>query len=108
MELKIDDNLIDKAVEDKVKSLGLIPKDQLFGKTIGIDEFRKNYCGGKSKLWVRTFIFDEFPETNFNEGGWCLAPHKEEGIRSTIIFEYEASKWMEAHRQEINWKGKLA
>lgn len=109
MDLKIDDHLIDKAVEEKVKTLGLIPKDQLLGKTIGIDEFRKRYCGGKAKSWVRYFVFDQHPEVAYpeNKDGWVIAPRKTSGIRSTVIFEYPAAKWMEDHRDEIDWFGRL-
>lgn len=104
MELVIPDGLIKEEVLKAVDNLGLVPKEQLLGKQIGIEEFRKKYCGRKSPSWVRTFIFDEFPETDFKNGGWVINPH---GGRKTNIYEYEASKWMEDHKYDIDWNAKL-
>ncbi|WEV51641.1 DUF771 domain-containing protein [Lactobacillus sp. ESL0731] len=82
------------------KELHLVPEDDLMGKTIGIDEFRKKYCGGKHAEWVRTFILDVF------KPDWVVNPHKQRV--KTIIFEYPAKKWMNEHYQEIDWNAKLS
>ena len=37
--------------------MGLVPKSTLVGRSIGIDEFRKKYCGGRSRAWVKEEIF---------------------------------------------------
>ena len=108
MQLAIDDKELKSPVERVVKELHLAPEEQLKGKTWDIDQFRKECCGNKASDWVRTFIFDEFPETDFKNGGWCIAPHKTPGIKSTIILAYEASLWMQEHFHDINWKGRTA
>lgn len=77
------------------------------GRTIDINEFRRKYCGGKSAPWVRLYIFDKFPETDFANGGWVIAPHATSGVKKSIIFEYEASRWIEAHKREIDWSAKI-
>ena len=51
-----------------IKSLFDKEKEEVEGATINIDEFRKKYCGGKGKEWVRVFIFDEFSEIDFENG----------------------------------------
>ena len=102
------DDQINNAVRSIVKDLGLVPKSDLKGITWDINEFRKQCCGGKSANWVRTFIFDEFPETDYENGGWCIAPHKQAGTKGTTIFAYEATRWMEAHKYDIDWNARLA
>lgn len=57
----MEDLINRKSLQDLIKStfLEMRPKleDELTGRTIKLDEFRKKYCGGKSPEWVRTFIF---------------------------------------------------
>ena len=83
-------------------------EDDLTGRTIGINEFRRKYCGGKSPEWVRTFVFDRFPEVDYAKGGWVVNPHRAEGSRGTIIFEKKAAQWMESHQLDIDWNERLA
>lgn len=108
LSIPIPDEKISSAVMEVVKKLQLVPKSDLKGITWDINEFRKQCCGGKSANWVRTFIFDEFPEIDYANGGWCIAPHKQAGTRGTTIFAYEATRWMEAHKYDIDWNAKLA
>ncbi|MCD7138899.1 DUF771 domain-containing protein [Limosilactobacillus balticus] len=108
LSIPIPDEQINSAVMEIVKKMNLVPADDLKGITWSIDEFRKKCCGGKSANWVRTFIFDEFPETDYENGGWCIAPHKQAGTRGTTIFAYEATRWMEAHKYDIDWNARLA
>ena len=105
--IPIPEEQINSAVREAVKKLGLVPKSDLKGITWDINEFRKQCCGGKSANWVRTFIFDEFPETDYENGGWCIAPHKQAGTKGTTIFAYEATRWMEAHKYDIDWNARL-
>lgn len=106
--IPIPEEQINSAVREAAKALGLVPKSDLKGITWDINEFRKQCCGGKSANWVRTFIFDEFPETDYENGGWCIAPHKQAGTKGTTIFAYEATRWMEAHKYDIDWNARLA
>lgn len=107
LSIPIPDEQISSAVMEIVKKMNLVPADDLKGITWDIDEFRKKCCGGKSANWVRTFIFDEFPETDYANGGWCIAPHKQSGQRGTTIFAYKATQWMEAHKYDIDWNARL-
>lgn len=95
--------MIAAAVKEQRASL----EEDLTGRTIGINEFRRKYCGGKAPEWVRTLIFDRYPETNWENGGWCVNPHRSEGGRKTIIFEKKAAAWMEAHQEAIDWNERL-
>ncbi|WP_420827754.1 DUF771 domain-containing protein [Limosilactobacillus antri] len=104
LNIPVPKGVIDEAVAETVKDMGLVPKEQLKGVTLDINEFRKTYCGGKAQDWVRTFIFDEFPETNYDNGGWVVNPR---GGKKTIIFAYQAAVWMEEHKYEIDWHGKV-
>ncbi|MCC4397883.1 DUF771 domain-containing protein [Limosilactobacillus reuteri] len=107
LSIQISAEPISSAVREVIKEMNLVPADDLKEITWSIDEFRKKCCGGKSANWVRTFIFDEFPETDYANGGWCIAPHKQLGQRSTTIFAYEATRWMEAHKYDIDWNARL-
>ena len=104
LSIPVPEGMIKSAVADTVKDLGLVPKAQLKGITLDINEFRKSYYGGKAQDWVRTFVFDEFPETNYANGGWVVNPR---GGKKTIIFAYQAADWMEKHKYEIDWNGKI-
>ena len=108
LSIPIPDEQISSAVMEVVKKLHLVPKSDLKGITWDINEFRKQCCGGKSANWVRTFIFDQFPETDQENGGWCIAPHKQAGTKGTTVFAYEATRWMEAHKYDIDWNARLA
>lgn len=88
--------IIYKAVDDYLNAKN--------SPTISMKEFCKYYCDGKAPEWVRTFIFDEFPETNFKNGGWVLNPR---GGKKTIIWRKPAEKWLDKHFHEIDWNGRL-
>ncbi|MDK6268395.1 DUF771 domain-containing protein [Lactobacillus mulieris] len=91
------ENFITKRVGETVNK---ILNENLDGKTITIDEFRKKYCGNRSAKWVRKNIFDSFTETDFDNGGWVLNPR---GGRKTIIFEKKAAIWLEQNTYKIKW-----
>jgi hypothetical protein len=108
MELTIPDNLIRDETKKAVLEYGLVPKRLMLGRQIKIDEFRKKYCRGKAPAWVRHFIFDAFPETNFKNGGWVVHPRSRPGHHDTTwIYEYQASQWMDEHKFDIDWDAKL-
>lgn len=107
MEL-INENYLTALIEKIMRRLFPKVEEDLTGRTMGIDEFRKKYCGGKSPEWVRTFIFDRYPEVDFENGGWCVNPRRTERGSKTIIFAKPASKWMGEHDQEIDWNEKFA
>lgn len=107
MELVVNNEELKEPVKKVVKELHLVPENSLKGVTWGINEFRYFCCKNRSASWVRTFIFDQFPETDFKNGGWCVAPHKTPGIKGTSINAYEAKQWMAKHWHEINWYGTL-
>lgn len=105
MEL-INEDYLTKLIEKIMRRLFPKVEEDLTGQTISIEDFRKKYCGGKSSEWVRTKIFDRYPEIDWANGGWCVNPHKKGS--KTIIFAKPASEWMAEHDSEINWNEKLA
>lgn len=109
MQIAVSDDLIRKAVLESVKSLDLVPREKYEEKKISLDEFRKRYCLNHSKTWVRNMIFDRFPDTWYQNGGWAINPSgKEPGIRGTWIRIADATTWLKAHDGEIDWNEQLA
>lgn len=96
--------LVKQAVDDRVDKLF---EDNMTGRTIGINEFRKKYCGGKSPDWVRTFIFDKYPEISLeNDRGHGFVLHARGG-QKTIIWEKAAAEWIDKHYRQIDWDKKF-
>lgn len=109
MELSIDNSVIDNAVLAAAKKLGLVPRDDKRAQKISLDDFREKYCLNHSKNWVRNIIFERFPETWYQNGGWAINPSgKEPGIRGTWIKIDQATKWLEEHDDAIDWHEQLA
>lgn len=97
----INEGLLEEMIKKVVQEQRVEFEEDLTGKTVDLDYFRKNYCGSKSSEWVRTFIFDKFPETNVDNGGWVVNPRRGASARSgrkTIIFLKPASEWIEKIR----------
>ncbi|OXC15486.1 hypothetical protein AYP84_00950 [Lactobacillus crispatus] len=107
MDTLINMSYLKDLVQDTVNEALKKKKDDLTGKTWNIDEFRKNCCRGKGDNWVRTFIFDEFPEVNYKKGGFVVNPRKTPEGKTTIIFAKEACEWMQKHQHEIDWNAKI-
>lgn len=107
IELPISLDVLTTAVDEIMQKRGYAPSESLTGKTIKMKEFAQKYCGGKAMPWIRLFIFDEFPEVDFKNGGWVVNPRKSEEGKTTLIFEKPAAEWMEKHRNEIDWNAKL-
>ena len=107
IELPIPLKMITSAVDEIMKKRGYAPAESTEGKTIKMKEFAQKYCGGKAMPWIRLFIFDEFPEVDFKNGGWVVNPRKSDEGSKTFIFEKPAAEWMEKHRGEIDWNAKL-
>ena len=97
MQVVIPPDQLEEAIQKAVIKLDLVPRNTLMGQTINLDEFRKKYCGGRSKQWVKQEIFYKF------KPDWIDDIHPGRG-RKIIIFEYPAAEWMEKHRKEMNWK----
>lgn len=97
MQLTIDDQLIQSAVDKAMKTHGYAPINQLKGKTIGIREFAKKYCYPHGIDWVKENILYKF------HPDWIVSIHPGSG-KGFTIFEDEAAQWMVKHRKEINWK----
>ena len=109
MELPIDNSAFDNAVLAAAKKLGLVPRDDKRAQKISLDDFREKYCLNHSKNWVRNIIFDRFPDTWYQNGGWAINPSgKEPGIRGTWIRIEQASKWLDEHDDAIDWHEQLA
>ncbi|WP_168180723.1 DUF771 domain-containing protein [Lactobacillus xujianguonis] len=112
MQENMPKNLIDipsltSFVKDIVNEVVKEDKDDLTGKTWNINQFRKSCCRGKGDNWVRTFIFDEFPEVDYKNGGFVVNPRKTPEGKTTIIFAKEACDWMQKHQHQIDWNAKI-
>lgn len=94
-------------IQNTVQEMKPRLEEDLTGKTLDINEFRKKYCGGKTAEWVRAKIFDRHPEINAINGGWVVNPRRTEYGSKTIIFAKKAAKWMAEHDNEIDWNEKL-
>lgn len=70
-------------------------------------QVRQDYFHGKSAEWIRTFIFDAYPETNEANGGWALNPRATEHGRTTTILIKPAIKWLNDHEYQIDWNEQL-
>ena len=109
LNVAIPDELIKAVVLVIVKKLNLVSADDKRARKISLDKFRKEYCINHSKTWVRNLIFDRYPETWDENGGWVINPSGHEpGIRGTWIRQDQAAKWLEAHDREIDWNERLA
>ena len=96
MQFQINDTELQKAVDQIMKERGYVPEEQLQGRTISIKEFAKKYCYPHGIDWVKKEIFYKFKPS------WVANIHPGKGSSFTI-FEMPAAKWMEDHREEINW-----
>lgn len=77
------------------------------GRTCDVNEFRTQFCGGRSAEWVRQAIFIPFAdEIDFTKGGWLINPHGGRG-RKQLIFVHPASQWMDKNRMRIKWDERL-
>lgn len=103
----LNEGALKALIEETIREQRPRLEEDLTGRTIGINEFRRKYCGGKSPEWVRTFVFDRYPEVDYANGGWVVNPHRSEGSRGTIIFERKAARWMESHQLDIDWNERL-
>ncbi|RHW53686.1 DUF771 domain-containing protein [Lactobacillus bombicola] len=107
IELPIPTGALITAVDTIMQERGYVPAESLKGKTIKMKEFSKKYCGNRAPEWIRTFIFDEYPEVDVNNGGWVVHPRRTKYGKTTIIFENRGAEWMEEHQLEIDWDAKL-
>lgn len=57
---------------------------------------------GKSREWIRYYIFDRYPEIFADNGGWITRP-KGSGYRVYIISKNHGMAWLYEHRREIDW-----
>lgn len=105
MQLMIGDNELTSVLDQLMAQRGYVPAEDLEGRTIGINQFRKIYCGGKSAEWVRSKIFDRYPEVLHENGGWVVNPHGKG--QKTIIYQKKAAHWMEGHADSIDLNEKL-
>ena len=99
MEFSIPQEVIDKAVDESIARRHLVPEETLMGRVIVIKEFNKKYVR-KSPAWIKKFIFYEFKpdwvENIYPGGGNAYRIH-----------EYAAAHWMEKHRKDIDWEGRI-
>lgn len=95
-------NFIQEQVHEAVKKIKPLPRTEKFTPQVRQDLFH-----GKGDEWVRTFIFDKYPETDEKNGGWVINPRKTPHGKSTSIWVRPAIKWLDDHEHEIDWNAKL-
>lgn len=69
---------------------------------------RPGLFANKSPTWIRTFIFDEFPEVNLESGSkeaWVMNAHGKGKV--TQVYVPRARKWLDDHFDEIDWDARL-
>lgn len=85
-----------------------VAKQSFEPRTAGLtQQVRKDYFHGKGVEWIRTFIFDRYPETNEANGGWVTNPRKSVHGKTTTIWLKPARKWLDDHELEIDWNEKM-
>lgn len=90
----VDENAIYLAIKKIVKEY--LQKNKPLPRTARLTkEVRKDLFHGKGAEWIRTFIFDAYPETNEANGGWALNPRASEHGRMTSILVQPAIKRIE-------------
>lgn len=86
----------------------LVKQNKPEPRTVGLTkETRDSLFHGKGAEWIRTFIFDKYPETNELNGGWVLNPRKTPNGKTTTILVKPAIKWLDQHEYQIDWNEKL-
>lgn len=108
-QLTIPDDQINEAVLATVKQLDLVPRKDLKAYCPPLDKVRKDYFMNHSKRWIRSIIFDRFPETIDENGGWAINPSgNAPGMRGTFVRFAQMKQWLDEHGDEINWYERLA
>ena len=92
--------IVDQVVQQIRKDYELIPKNSAV--FINLDDFRKRYCAGKDKEWVKMFVFRSFPETK----RWAYNVYAGPGHHIRIN-EPLARQWMKKHFDDIDWDASL-
>lgn len=100
MQLTIDDELLQRAVDKAMFDRGYVPIDSIKGRTIGLREFTKKYCYPHGIDWVKANILYKF------KPDWVQNIYPGHGGKFAI-FEYPAAMWMNEHRKEIDWNAKV-
>ena len=62
----------------------------------------KNVFGGKSRSWIKFWIFNKHPEVLAINGGWITQPAGK-GKRIRVLSERQAWKWLKENRNKIDW-----
>lgn len=70
-------------------------------------ETRENLFHGKGTEWIRTYIFDRYPEVDEANGGWVLNPRRSIHGKTTTILVKPAIEWLDKHEYEIDWNEQL-
>lgn len=99
MNLTLSNDDLKVAIKEVIQEMG-IASENIDGRTINLEEFRKKYCGGRSKEWVKQEILYKF------EPEWVANIYPGQGGHF-IIFEKQAAEWMEVNKFRIDWNAKL-
>lgn len=85
-----------------------LPEEQLKFETqtkkkiINFDEFRKIFCHGKGKDWVKDVLFEQYPEIVDLEKGFVKNYKAGRGKHIRVNY-YQAQLWFKRHDTDISW-----
>ena len=106
MNTLINEQAFKDIFKEEVQSF--LQKNKPLPRTARLDkETRDNLFHGKGNEWIRTFIFDQYPEVDELNGGWVLNPRKTPNGKTTTILVKPAIEWLNKHEYEIDWNAKL-
>jgi hypothetical protein len=93
VEIAVDSKSFNEAVIEAVKALDLVPKSTLTGRTISLDEFRKKYCGGKSRDWLKSRSFTHLSQILYKT--FILAMDQD----SSFLKDQQPSGWRNTEKR---------
>lgn len=66
------------------------------------EEARKMLFHGKSRDWIKHWIFKAHPEVLTTNGGW-VTPPRGGGVPIQVVDVDAARQWLEKHKHQIDW-----
>ena len=66
------------------------------------EEARKMLFHGKSRDWIKLWIFKQHPDVLTTEGGW-ITPPKGGGVPIQVIDVPAAKEWLKKNQHTIDW-----
>lgn len=97
--MQLDTATIDKLADAIVLRM---KKREYEDNTLKFEDARYDLFHGKSRDWIKYYIFDKHPEVLTTNGGW-ITPPQQRGVRIKIVDVNAAKEWLKNHSSKINW-----